>query len=67
MYRNSIAVKDIFIEDFNGDGLKDFKILTYFSNIPDVYEFTWIYYQKEDGLFYIDEQETEQMLMEQPD
>lgn len=53
-------VKDILIEDFNGDGLKDVKIITWFSDASNGNEFTWLYCQNEDGLFYKDEQETEE-------
>lgn len=65
---NGVDVLDIFIEDFNGDGLNDLKIITGLSNgddDQDKLELTWIFYQNEDGLFYMDEQETEQMLLEQ--
>lgn len=59
-------VKNVLIEDVDGDGLKDFKISTWFPDAPnaDDYELTWILYQREDGLFYEDEEETIRMFLE---
>lgn len=60
-YINGVDVLDIFIEDFNGDGLNDFKIITGLSDLEKP-RFTWIFYQNENGLFYKDELETKEML-----
>lgn len=51
-YQTESEVLEVIIEDMNGDGLKDVEVVTYFSDIPDVYRFEWYFYQEEDGFFY---------------
>lgn len=50
-YQNDSEVLEIIVEDMNEDGLKDVEVVTYFSDMPDVYRFEWYFYQEEDGFF----------------
>ena len=47
-FRNGGEVKEIIIEDMNGDGLKDVEVVTYFGD-PEGYRFEWYFYQGENG------------------
>ncbi len=51
-YQTASEVLEIIVEDMNGDGLKDVEVVTYFSDMPDIYRFEWYFYQEEDGFFY---------------
>ncbi len=51
-YQTDSEVLEIIVEDMNRDGLKDVEVVTYFSDIPDIYRFEWYFYQEEDGFFY---------------
>ena len=53
-YQVSSEVKEILVEDLNGDGLQDVKITTYFSDIPEAYNFEWFFYQNEYGLYRLE-------------
>ena len=52
-YQVDSEVKDIIIEDMNGDGLKDVEVVTSFSDMPDTCRFEWYFYQRENGTFYL--------------
>lgn len=49
-YHNDSKVKEVIINDMNGDGLKDVEVVTYFGD-TDGYRFEWYFYQGENGLF----------------
>ncbi len=51
-YQTASEVLEIIVEDMNGDGLKDVEVVTYFSDIPDIYRFEWYFYQGKNGFFY---------------
>lgn len=55
-FRNGSEVKEVIIEDMNGDGLKDVEVVIYFGN-PDGYLFEWYFYQGENGFFSVDRAE----------
>lgn len=50
-YAHGSEVLEIVIEDANGDGLQDVKVVTDFSLFPDEDRTEWFFYQIEDGLF----------------
>lgn len=55
-FRNGSEVKEVIIEDMNGDGLKDVEVVTYFGD-PDGYLFEWYFYQGENGFFVLERAE----------
>lgn len=55
-FRNGSEVKEVIIEDMNGDGLKDVEVVIYFGD-PDGYLFKWYFYQGENGFFSVDRAE----------
>lgn len=55
-YRSGSEVREVIIEDMNGDGLKDVKVVTDFGD-PEGYRFDWYFYQGENGLFSLERKE----------
>ena len=53
-YQHDSSVKEVIIEDMNGDGLKDVKVITFFSYAPNMCEFVWNFYQLENGWFWME-------------
>lgn len=54
-FQVAFEVKDVLIEDQNRDGLEDVEFITYAPEDPDVGNFEWVYFQMENGRFYLNE------------
>lgn len=50
-FHTGSEVLEIFIDDMNGDGMRDVEVVTYFPEVPDAYRFEWYFFQTEEVFF----------------
>ena len=56
-YQNASEIREVVIDDMNGDGLKDVKIVTHFpfeTDEGEPWHWDWMFYQLQGGLFYLE-------------
>ena len=53
-YQTATEVLAVSVKDLNDDGLMDVQVSTYFPYAPDAYRFEWIFYQMDNGWFYLE-------------
>jgi len=53
-YQHDSYAKEVIVEDMNGDGFQDVRIITSINDTPPEYDFIWNFFQLENGWFFME-------------